>query len=147
MIQDPRVKRALVLLALGLQCCLAAGAEPTDDMRRAASTLASVERALAQDDIAGYCDAMYGSANYLRYVTNVCLAAARNKLREPKECTPEAAQLEVSKDAVQCAAMGPPEIAAAKAKSRVARESFIQGVASKGVEGERLMQEELVKRQ
>ena len=48
--QDRRVKRALVLLALGLQCWLAVGAEPTDDMRRAASMLASVERALAQDD-------------------------------------------------------------------------------------------------
>ena len=147
MIQDRRVKRALVLLGLGLQCCLAAGAEPTGYMRRTASTLASAERALAQDDVAGYCNAMYGSADYLRYVTNVCVSAARNKLREPKECTLEAAKLEASKDTAQCAAMGPPEVAAAKTKSRVARESFIQGVASKGVDGERLMQEELAKRQ
>ena len=121
-------------------------AEAVDDLRRAAGVIASVEGPLGKGEVAGYCNAMYGSTDYLGYLARVCEAGARNKLRKPEECTPQAGKVEAKREMASCAAMSPADVEAAKSKWREARAAFVKEAASKGFDGEQLLKEEQAKR-
>ena len=136
------LRRFLVVNAIALAGSLAVAAEALDDLRRAAGVIASVERPLGKGDVGGYCNAMYNSPDYLGYLTRVCEAGVRNRLRKPEECVPEGVKVEAKREMSQCAAMSPAEFDATKTKWREARGAFVKEAAAKGVDGEQLLKDE-----
>lgn len=142
----PVSSRQCLAAAAALASSLTMAAEAPDEMRRAAGVITSVEGPLGKGEVAGYCNAIFGSTDYLGYLARVCEAGVRNKLRKPEECTPEAGRVEAKRELAQCAAMSPADVEAAKIKWREARSAFAKQAASKGFDGEQLLKEEQAKR-
>lgn len=139
-------RQCLAAAAIALASSLAMAVEAPDEMRHAAGVIASVQGPLGNGDVGAYCNAMYGSPDYLGYLARVCEAGVRNKLRKPEECTPEAGKIGAKRELAQCAAMSPADVEAAKSKWREVRAAFVKEASSKGFDGEQLLNEEQAKR-
>lgn len=138
------IKASIALVSLITGITLAAtpvlGAEPTEDMR----TFARMFAALEARDVKGYCAAMHG-ASYTGYLNRVCQSAVQNKTKKPEDCLQESIAQQVKIDSQKCLVMPAAEFEITVQRFPVAREKFIKDVKAKGIDGEKLLQEERVK--
>ncbi len=134
---------SLVFLAIGLLFTTTPvlGAEPTEEMRAFAHLSALVET----QDQKGFCTTVVAATSYADYVRRVCQLAIQNKLRKVEDCTPENIAREITTDTNRCLSMSAVEFKKSTAGWAELREDFIRRTKSKGIDGEKLLQEERAK--
>lgn len=133
-------KKHIFLTVLLAGMALAAGAEPSEDMRVMARMLALLEAR----NLNGYCREMQ-SAPYADYLGRVCQYAARLKLKKPEECTSESVHREANAEVAKCMAMPADEFENKIILGEKAAKEFIAQMREQGVDVETLMQQERAK--
>ena len=117
------------------------GTEPIEEMRSFARMSVLVETR----DQKGFCAAMVADPSYVGYVNRACQFAVKNKLKKPEDCSPENIAREISADSDQCLTMSAAEFKKSTEKWPKLREEFIKDAMAKGIDGEKLLQEERAK--
>ena len=135
-----RIALSSLIIGMLLATPPALGAEPTEDMRAFARMFAALEAR----DLKGYCTAMH-DAPYAGYLTRVCQSAVQNKLKKPEDCSQESIAQQVRNDNQQCLAMPTAEFEKTAQRYPEAREKFLKEATAKGIDGDKLLQEERAK--
>ncbi len=142
-----RIRVAPVFLATSM--LLAApgvwGAEPDQEMRKAAAMIASVEKPMAKRDLKGYCAATRGSPDYPGYVARACQAYVKNNFKKAEDCSEANVKQEIAKDNATCLAMSPGDFDNEMATQRKGWERTFGSMKEKGVDADKLMKEERAK--
>jgi len=141
MIKRAHIKAVLLATGMLLASGQASSAEPTEEMR----TFARIFTSLEARDLKGYCTAMHG-ASYAGYLGRVCQSAVQNKVKKPDECSQDSIAEQVRTDAAKCLAMPPAEFEKAVARGVEGSKGFLKQAAAQGVDGEKLLKEERVRR-
>ncbi len=134
---------AVALMVTGMLIATrpAMSAEPTEEML----TFARMFTSLEARDLKGYCTVMHGS-EYAGYLGRVCQSAVQNRLKKPEECTQDSIAQQAKAEAAKCLATPPDEFEKAVARGAEGSKAFVKQMASQGVDGEKLLQDERVKR-
>lgn len=140
-----RVSRAILIAGLSLAAVPAMGVEPDAEMRSAARMIAGAERPLVKRDLNGYCTVLYGGPEYVGYLTGICELAIKKDVIDAAACTAEKIRQDVRKSLETCVAMPPEQLEKAIQGWRSLREKFISDTKTRGVDGEKLLQEEQAK--
>jgi len=119
----------------------ALSAEPTEEMRMFARMFETLEAR----DLKGYCAAMHGEP-YAGYLGRVCESAVQNNLKKPEDCSQQSIAQQVKTDAAKCLAMPPAEFEKTVLRGVDASKTFVKQMATQGVDGEKLLQDERTKR-
>lgn len=135
-----------LVTGMSLATLPALGAEPTEDMRVTARVLASQEAPVAKRDLKGFCAATYGSPDYAGYSARACQLWVKNNMKKPEDCTEVNIQQEIRKDTDRCLAMSDEDFDKQIVAQRKARAEFIAKMKEEGVDGEKLLQHELARR-
>lgn len=118
------------------------GAGPDDEMRKGVKLIASTEGPMAKRDLKGYCAATRGSPDYPGYLLRICQLYVKNNLKKPEDCTDASIKQEVAKDNANCLAMLPGDFNMEMATQREEWERILGQMREKGVDTDRLMNEE-----
>lgn len=121
------------------------GADPDDEMRRAARLIAGAEGPMAKRDLKGYCVATRGSPEYPGYVARACQMFVKNKLKNAEDCSDANLKKEVAKDNAACLAMSTGDFEKEMATQRKGWERTLGQMKEKGVDTDRLLKEERAK--
>ncbi len=140
-----RIAIPTFLFAAALAASPALGEEPSEEMRQGASIIARVEALLAKDDLKGFCAAVHKSPAYAGYASRACQAGVKANVRQAEECTEARIALQVAADHEECVAMPPEAFAQRKQDFGEGRARFLQDLAARGVDGEKLIAEERAK--
>ncbi|MCF8198611.1 MAG: hypothetical protein K9J42_07585 [Sulfuritalea sp.] len=117
------------------------GAEPDDEMRRAARFIVDVEGVMAKRDLKGYCAATRGSPEYPGYVARACQAFVKNKMKKAGDCSDAHIKKEVASDIANCLAMPAADFDKEAAIQREGWERILGSMKAKGVDTDKLMKE------
>lgn len=121
-----------------LACPMSAlGAEPDVDARSVVRIFAALEA----NDLKGYC-ALSQSDSYVVYITRVCQSAVQNKLKQPEDCSRENIAQQAKADMAQCLAMPSAEFEKKVRKGREGKDALFKALSARGIDGEKLLQEE-----
>lgn len=140
-----RIALAFLIISTSLATPPVLGAEPTEEMRQAARLVVRVEEPMAKRDLKGYCAATYGSPDYAGYVVRACQSMVKNNLKKSEDCSETNIRQEVRKDSDRCLAMSDGEFDKEMLTQRRGRENFTKIMTEKGVDAEKLLQEERAK--
>lgn len=123
----------------------AISAEPTADQRSAARIQARIEFPLANRNQKAYCDAFYGTEDYLAHVRRACEAGVKVGVRKVEQCTVQAAAADAKADLKKCLEMDKVAFDATVAKHSEVRTKFVKTMADLGIDGDKLIAEERAK--
>ena len=140
-----RLAGAILSAGMMFVATQAMGQDQNAEARSAAKMLAGLERPLEKRDIKGYCTALQADPDYVGYVTRVCQFSVKNKLKKPEDCSDANIKQEMKKDFDVCLAMPSEEFEKTVLKWREAQASFVRDMKAKGIDGEKLLQEERAK--
>jgi hypothetical protein len=139
------MNKSLVFAVIGCMVFSTASGNEASEIRESAAMMARAEHALQQKDIKGYCAATVGRADYAGYVERACQYGVKLKVKTPQDCGPEKIASEVRNDRAQCRAMSSAEFNETVSRQPERRAEWIKMVRAKGVDAEKLLQEELEK--
>ena len=142
---------SVLMAGISLAVTPAMGVEPDAEMRSAARMVpmlldfAGAERPLEKRDLNGYCTVLYGGPEYVGYLTSICELAIKKDVIDAAACTAEKIRQDVRKSLETCVAMPPEQLEKAIQGWRSLREKFVSDTKTRGVDGEKLLQEEQAK--
>lgn len=136
---------SVLMAGISLAVTPAMGVEPDAEMRSAARMIAGAERPLEKRDLNGYCTVLYGGPEYVGYLTSICELAIKKDVIDAAACTAEKIRQDVRKSLETCVAMPPEQLEKAIQGWRSLREKFVSDTKTRGVDGEKLLQEEQAK--
>lgn len=140
-----RIAAAFMVSGISLATLPALSAELTEDMRASARTLAGQEIAIAKHDLKGFCTATYGSPEYASYTARACHFWLKNNMKKPDDCTEANIQQEIRKGIGHCLEMSGSDFDKQILNQRKEREVFIAKMRKAGMDGEKLLHDELAK--
>jgi hypothetical protein len=121
------------------------GAEPDEEMRKAAKFIASLEGPMANRDLKGYCAATRGSPDYLGYLVRACQMSVKNNLKKAEDCSDASIKQYVVKDNASCLALSTDDFDKEMATQRNGWERILGSMKQKGVDTDKIMKEERAK--
>jgi len=96
-------------------------------------------------DLPGYCTEMH-AAPFTVGLTKACQKDVQNKLKQPADCTPERIAQLIEADHQQCLAMPAAEFEKVVLNGHKVKAELVKQMQEQGMDGEKLLQEERVKR-
>lgn len=128
----------------GVPLTVAAQGESAE-IRESARMMARVDHSVRNKDLKGYCAATVGAPGYAGYVERACQSGMKNNMKTAQDCAPEKVAAQVAADRAQCLAMSPKKFDEAASQQPQRRAQWIKMVGARGVEGEKLLDEERAK--
>jgi hypothetical protein len=141
-----RIAGAILSIGMTLAATQAMGADaaakPDPETRQIARMMAQIEMAMEKRDLKGYCAATSGSPDYTGTVALACLERAEEKRGKLEDCSLPKILSQVKKDRDQCLAMSTEEFQKRISNFPGGRDKWVKSLKQRGVDGDKLLQEE-----
>lgn len=135
----------MVSASLGIAPLAAIAQGESAEIRESARMMARVDHSVRNKDLKGYCAATVGAPGYAGYVERACQSGMKNNMKTAQDCTPEKVSAQVAADRAQCLAMSAEKFDEAASQQPQRRAQWIKMAGARGVDGEKLLDEERAK--
>jgi hypothetical protein len=141
-----RVLKCLAIAVVSVSAEIPALAQDLiSEARLTAEIIVRMERPVQKRDQKAFCTVMTSASGFDAYQKRACESGVRNKVKKPEECSEANLKLEAKRDTDRCLGLSAADFEDALVPWRTAKEKFIKDAAAKGLDGEKLLQEERVK--
>lgn len=137
MMNSLRIVMMFLVAGMSLATAPVLGAESTEDLQAMVRMLAALEARHQK----AFCATMQSPA-YTDYLSRVCQTNVKNTLKKSEDCIEDRVALEVKASAEQCLAMSSDEFEKAALRWQDSRKAFFEEMSAKGLDVEKLVQEE-----